>query len=231
MPNELQMTPEEAEELTQGLGQIHAGSWRVTASFIRLGLPKALGLSNDEWVKDRLGGTVRLAVDERREAAEELAAEGMSQREIAAALGVSPGTVNQDLTGVQNQTMESENSSSEPEGVQNQTPEPDSDALADEQLIADDENPENEPPQEINEDTEERHSQEDIAEFMRYAPLAKATGMLLQRQLEAKKSSSTLPIINGPLKSQYRDELLQSVALATETATNIQKYIDESEED
>lgn len=116
------MDPGEAEELTKGLGQVHAGSWRVTASLIRLGLPKALGLSNEEWVKERLGGAVKLAVDERRGAAKELDADGMSQREIGAALGVDAATVNRDLASVANATAEAESPSSEQDGVANATP-------------------------------------------------------------------------------------------------------------
>ena len=91
------MDPREAEELTQGLGQVHAGSWRVTGSLIRLGVPKALGLTDDEWVQDRLGGTVRMAVGERRIAVRELADEDMTQRQIAATLGVNEATVNRDV--------------------------------------------------------------------------------------------------------------------------------------
>jgi hypothetical protein len=127
-----EITVDEAEELTYGLGQIHAGGWRVTASLIRLGVPKALGLSNEEWVQDRLGGTVKLAIEERREAAAELDGEGMTQREIGAALGVDPMTVNRDLKGVANATTEPETPSSEPETVANATAEPDEDELAEE---------------------------------------------------------------------------------------------------
>lgn len=130
------ISQDEAEELTVGLGQIHAGGWRMTASLIRLGVPKALGLSNEDWVKDRLGGTVRLAIDERREAVEELTAEGMSQREIAAAIGVSQPTVNSDLRDP-NLSPEPETLSSESVSDQNVSPdEPDEDTLA-ETLIDD----------------------------------------------------------------------------------------------
>lgn len=100
------ISAEEAEELTAGLGQIHAGGWRVTASLIRLGVPKALGLSNEDWVAQRLGGTVRLAVEERREAAKELEAEKMTQEEIAATLGVSQQTVSNDLAATKNSKVD-----------------------------------------------------------------------------------------------------------------------------
>ena len=122
---------EDAEEYTQSLAQIFGGSWRQLAWAERQGIPAALGLTTEEWVMQRLGGYVRLAVSERRDAAAELAEEGMSQREIAEVLGVSVGTVNSDLRPVQNRTPESNEEteaqvpeSLEPEPVQNRTPEP-----------------------------------------------------------------------------------------------------------
>jgi hypothetical protein len=91
------MTPDEAEEYTQSLGQIVGGTWRQVAWAERQGIPAALGLSLREWVSDRLGGYVRLEVPERREAVAELADEGMSQREIGDVLGVDHKTVGRDL--------------------------------------------------------------------------------------------------------------------------------------
>lgn len=90
------MTPEDAEEYTQSLGQIVAGSWRQVAWAHKQGIPAALGLSTEEWVQDRLGGYVRLAIPERREAVRELSEDGMSQRQIASVLGVDEGTVRND---------------------------------------------------------------------------------------------------------------------------------------
>ena len=91
------MTPEDAEEYTQALGQVISGGWRQIALAERLGVPQALGMTTREWVEKRLGGYVRMSIPERREAVKELAAEGMSQRQIAAVLGVDPMTVNHDL--------------------------------------------------------------------------------------------------------------------------------------
>ena len=91
------MKIEDAEEYTQSLGQIHAGSWRQTALAVRLGVPQALGLSIEDWVQRRLGGYIRLGIPGRREAVAELAAEGMSQRGIAGVLGVDQATVQRDL--------------------------------------------------------------------------------------------------------------------------------------
>jgi predicted transcriptional regulator len=92
------MSHDDAEEFTQSLGQIVGGSWRQIALADRLGVPKALGLSLEAWVKQRLGGYIRLAVDDRRQAVIELSAEGHSQRQIASVLGVDQKTISNDLS-------------------------------------------------------------------------------------------------------------------------------------
>jgi hypothetical protein len=91
------ISAEDAEEFTRSLGQIVGGSWRQVALGKRLGVPKALGLSVDDWVNKRLGGYVRLAVEERRQAVAELKAEGDSTRDIASTIGVSDITVRRDM--------------------------------------------------------------------------------------------------------------------------------------
>ena len=91
------MKMKDAEEYTQSLGQIVAGSYRQIALAESLGVPKALGLSIEDWVQRRLGGYIRLGIPDRREAVAELAAEGMSQRGIAGVLGVDQATVQRDL--------------------------------------------------------------------------------------------------------------------------------------
>jgi len=90
------MKPEDAEEYTQALGQVVAGGWRQIALGERLGVPEALGLTVGEWVQQRLGGYVKLSIPERREAVDELAAEGKKNTEIAAVLGVGESTVRRD---------------------------------------------------------------------------------------------------------------------------------------
>jgi phage N-6-adenine-methyltransferase len=97
MAQDSQISTEDAEEYTQSLGQIFGGGWRQIAWAEKQGIPVALGLTLEEWVTNRLGGYVRLAVSERREAAAELAEEGMSQREIGAVLGVGQATIHRDL--------------------------------------------------------------------------------------------------------------------------------------
>lgn len=90
---------EHAEEWTQAQAQVIGGSWRMIKLAVVLGVPAALDMTTEQWVKQRLGGYVRLEIEERRDAARELTAEGHSQRETADILGVDPSTVNDDLQG------------------------------------------------------------------------------------------------------------------------------------
>jgi len=94
------MNQQDAEEYTQSLGQIVAGSWRQIALAKRLGVPQALGLTVEQWVNDRLGGYIKLSVTELREAIHELAdaSEGkLKQKEIAEIIGVHESTVSRKL--------------------------------------------------------------------------------------------------------------------------------------
>jgi N6-adenosine-specific RNA methylase IME4 len=93
---EATMQKQDAEEFTLSLGQIVAGSWRQIALAKRLGVPKALGLSVEDWVSKRLGGYVKMSVSERVQAVEELKAEGHNNVAIAEVLGVDEGTVRND---------------------------------------------------------------------------------------------------------------------------------------
>jgi hypothetical protein len=96
------MTPEDAEEYTQSLGQIGGGLWRQVLWAQRMGVPAALGLTLREWVDNRLGGYVRMAVEERREVVAQLTAkpedggEGLSNVAAADVLGVDEKTVRND---------------------------------------------------------------------------------------------------------------------------------------
>lgn len=91
------MNERDAEEFTQSLGQIVGGSWRQIALAKKLGVPKALGLSTEQWVRERLGGYIRLSVEDRREAVKELASSGESNVAIASVLGVNEISVRRDL--------------------------------------------------------------------------------------------------------------------------------------
>jgi hypothetical protein len=92
------MKPEDAEEYTQALGQVFSGGWRQIALGRKLGVPEALGLSVQDWVKQRLGGYVRLSLTDRQPAVLELQEQGLKQHEIAAVLGVSEPTISRDLS-------------------------------------------------------------------------------------------------------------------------------------
>jgi N6-adenosine-specific RNA methylase IME4 len=91
------MTQRDAEEYTQALGQVVAGGWRQIALGLRLGVPKTLGLTTDQWVKQRLGGYVKYSVGERQEAVKALANDGLGERKIVGVLGIDRKTVREDL--------------------------------------------------------------------------------------------------------------------------------------
>jgi transposase len=91
------MTPEDAEEFTRSLGQIIGGSWRQIALAKRLGVPKALGLDTEQWVRERLGGYIKLSVAERRQIVADATADGHTQTEIAEFLGVDKATISRDV--------------------------------------------------------------------------------------------------------------------------------------
>lgn len=96
-----QIAAEDAEEYTQALGQIMSGGWRQIALAKRMGVPQALGMTVEAWVSERIGGYVRLGLDERREAVKELTdPKGefrLSNREAADVLGIGKDTVRRDL--------------------------------------------------------------------------------------------------------------------------------------
>lgn len=106
------MSAEDAEEYTRALGQIMSGGWRQIALAQRLGVPAAIGMTNDDWVRERIGGYVRLGLDERRGAVKELTdPEGefrFSNRQAADVLGVDEGTVRNDRKGAENSAPERE---------------------------------------------------------------------------------------------------------------------------
>jgi hypothetical protein len=129
------MNHDDAEEYTQALGQVVAGGWRQVSLGERLGVPEALGLTTRQWVNERLGGYVRLSVEERRQAALELKNEGLNQREIGDVLGVGHRTVGRDLGS--NDPADEPESQAEPEMVGSNDPEP--------RAIPDDDPPASEP--------------------------------------------------------------------------------------
>jgi len=90
------LTKEQAEEYTRGLGQVTGGTWRMIQLGYDLGVPVALGLTTKDWVHERLGGYVRLTIEERQPVVATLREEGYSTREIAGIVGVDHATVVRD---------------------------------------------------------------------------------------------------------------------------------------
>src|SRR5215467_14191617 len=94
------MNTADAEEFTQSLGQIVAGSWRQIALAKRLGVPAALNMDMEQWVRERLGGYIRLSIPERQQAVKELTAQNYSLREVGEILGISHETVRGDVNNL-----------------------------------------------------------------------------------------------------------------------------------
>jgi hypothetical protein len=88
-----------AEELTQAVGQSTSGAWRTLAGLKALGVPKALGLTEEEWLKKYLGNYIQLAIAERYDAVTAAKAAGLSNRKIAKAAGVDPKTIRKTIKG------------------------------------------------------------------------------------------------------------------------------------
>jgi len=93
----------DAEEYTDALAQVFTGSYRLVLQAKRLGVPAALGMSLSDWVRERLGGYVRMSIEDRREAVAELTdGEGLSNVKAAEVLGVDEATVRRDRDGSAN---------------------------------------------------------------------------------------------------------------------------------
>lgn len=96
------MNEQQAREYTEGLGNVLKGSWQLIKNARDLGVPKALGMSTEAWVRDKLGGYTKLPKEERQQAALELKEDGYSTRESAEVLGVDHKTVVNDISGGEN---------------------------------------------------------------------------------------------------------------------------------
>jgi hypothetical protein len=90
------MKRDDAKEFTEALGQSWQGNWRQLMWGIQQGIPGAMGLTIEQWVKE-VGDNIRLPKEERKEAVKELAEVGLTQREIGAVVGADHRTVGRDL--------------------------------------------------------------------------------------------------------------------------------------
>ena len=100
------MRPEEAKEYTEALSQVAGGAWRQIALGIQLKVPQDMGLSRHEWLA-ALGDAAKFSLrdpEERKDAALELKAQGMNNREIADVLGASEPTIRRDLDSSNDET-------------------------------------------------------------------------------------------------------------------------------
>lgn len=91
------ITEQEAQDYTEGLGSVLKGSWQLIKNATDLGVPEALGMETEEWVREKLGGYTRLPREERRQAALELKEDGYTTRETAEVLGVDHSTIVKDI--------------------------------------------------------------------------------------------------------------------------------------
>jgi hypothetical protein len=115
------VTKDEAHEFTEALVQAAAGHEqtreglvRIAAHGIQQGVPKALGMRDREWA-DSIGRITISAQNGRREIVAELTEEGMSTRQIGAALGVDQKTVVNDQHAEEISSAEDEDDPSEAE--------------------------------------------------------------------------------------------------------------------
>lgn len=93
-----QITKDDAEEYTNSLAQHLVASYRQIELAHRMGVPAALGFSSlKDWVNTRLGGYMKLSVDQRKEAIKELEAQGYTKNtKMAEIVGVSEMTIRRD---------------------------------------------------------------------------------------------------------------------------------------
>lgn len=97
----------EAETRLSRLNKTMEAAWDDITALYRGQAWICLGLGSWEALCDeRLGTRIALPRDERRQVVEQLSSEGLSQRAIGQAIGVTEATVNRDLSGVTNVTPE-----------------------------------------------------------------------------------------------------------------------------
>lgn len=125
------LTKEDAEQLTQGAAKVFGGQYQQLAVLRSRGVHKLLGFDDfSEYVHKRIGGYVRMSIEERRQAVKELANDGLSQREVAEVIGVSQSTVQRDLDSYEspdefeNEVYQEDSGDADSNGSSEDPPEP-----------------------------------------------------------------------------------------------------------
>jgi hypothetical protein len=92
------ISKEQAEEFTRNAAElVHIGYKNILWAD-NVGIPTVLGYESlRDWVTDKLGGYIRYPIEERREIAKELRANGKTKTAIGEILGVSNDTIKNDL--------------------------------------------------------------------------------------------------------------------------------------
>ena len=87
------LTADEAREYSGSLAKAAAGDYELMDFAINtLGVPQALGMEPTEWV-DSIGGYVRMGVEDRRTAVQQLKDDGRTIEQTATILGIGTSTV------------------------------------------------------------------------------------------------------------------------------------------
>ena len=97
-------------------------------------------MSLDQWVSERLGGYIKLSIDERREAVKELVAEGRNNVEVGDILGSDGRTVRRDLSAnaePQEPASNKTNGLTSPNSTNAEPPETDDDIVSGRELSPD----------------------------------------------------------------------------------------------
>jgi predicted transcriptional regulator len=119
----------ELTDITSGIALSARGAIDQRVRLIQDGVPQALEMTAEEWAQTLTGPYERLELAERQEVHRELAENGLSQRQIAAATGSSQATVRRDLESNDSPEPEESSDDGESEGAaeSNDSPEPEDD--------------------------------------------------------------------------------------------------------
>ncbi len=122
----MKITKTEARRFTDSVAMTAQGTFEIIKWAHDHGIPKALGYkTTQEYVAGELNGYTKLEPNERREKVLMLRDAGLSNREIAGIIGVSDGTVRNDLAAqncASEKTENNENSNLENDSAQNCAP-------------------------------------------------------------------------------------------------------------